>query len=511
MDKFIKIQSVEGGLITDTNNIRTYDIPEGHVFDLRDSFLQFNCKMDVVETTPDGGTGIYNTGVQWVTTATNKPHFQNVAFVKNADLKSMKKGQIDSCRRVDILRNNLAVLGKSQSEELSEAYLNINQIVPAVNGGNFGIFGSFNKSGAVKSLQYSNVPIQIRLSDISDFCSTDEYDSTRGGALRLRVELNRDKLEAVHLGANANIRPNPNVLRFMNVLTASGTGNKVVMGTDTTQLRVQNLLQSPYFVGQKLLMNADGTGTGAPSNVRNKPAVIKSITYTRGNADQSLGGKIELEFEEDWGVALTGNMGYNKVFCTIAECTPTLVIDSAEIVLKKKNDGDLENYDSINYTMFNLEQGNGNARTSFQNVFTLEPEATQAIMMFAQGNDNLVSSCPINSYRLSLNNQQLTDRDVVTQSGTAPANNRSPLYYDRLGSTLRGAGYRLKNLVQNGGISDSDAWANTYTDDEFKVVPVVGSLFQTTQQKFLQTNIEAGTGGVNAFQLYKAVPRVFSY
>jgi hypothetical protein len=195
----------------------------------------------------------------------------------------------------------------------------------------------------------------------------------------------------------------------------------------------------------------------------------------------------------------------------MAECTPTLTIDNAEIVLKKKNASDLENYDSINYTMFNLEQGNGNANTAFENVFTIEPEATNVYMMFAQGDDGLVSSCPINSYRLSLNNQDLTDRDVVTQSGTAPANNRSPLYYDRLGSSLRGAGYRLKNLVQNGGSSNADAWATTYTQDEFKVVPVVGNLFQTSQQKFLQTRVNAGTGGVNAFQLYKAVPRVFSY
>lgn len=510
MDKFIKIQSVEGGEITSTNNLRTYLIPEGHVIDLRDSFLQFNCKMDVVETSAGGGTGVYNTGVQWKTTDTQKPHFQNVAFIKNAELKSMTKGMIDSGRRVDILRQNLAVLGKSQSEELSESYLNINQIIPAINQDNFGIFGSFNKQGAVKSLSYSNVPIQIRLSDISDFCSTDEYDTTRGGALRLRVELNRDKLEAINLSPDAGVVP-AGIKKFVNVSVADGKGNSITLGTGTTPLRVQNLQQSPYYVGQKLLINADGTGTGAPANVRNSPHVISSIVYTRGNADQALGGKLTLTFETDWGVALTGDKGYENINITLADCTPTLTIDQAEIVLKKKSPGEMENYDSINYTMFNLEQGNGNALTSFQNVFTVEPEATQAIMMFAQGNDNLVSSCPINSYRLSLNNQDLTDRDITTQSGVAPANNRSPLYYDRLASSLRGAGYRLKNLVQNGGSSNATAWENTYVQDEFKVVPVVGSLFQTTQQKFLQTKIEAGTGGVNAFQLYKAVPRVFSY
>ena len=81
MDKFLKIQSVQGGEITNTSNLRDFHIPQGDVYDLRDSFVQFNCEIDRTEDVVNGGVGVYQNSVQWVTAETKKPHFPNVAFV----------------------------------------------------------------------------------------------------------------------------------------------------------------------------------------------------------------------------------------------------------------------------------------------------------------------------------------------------------------------------------------------------------------------------------------------
>ena len=513
MDKFVKLQSVEGGEITSSDNIRNFRIHAGDVYDLRDSFFQFNCEIERTEANTQGGDGVYTNMIEWVSDETAKPHFPNSAFVKNGQLKSDMKGNIESCRRIDIYRANIHLLTRSQREVADESYEAVNQLPQPINSQEKSIFTAMNKSGAVKSLESKNVPLAIPCSDIFDFCSTDEYDTNRGGGLHMRLELNRAKLQAVQVGTTP--APSPQVLRFTNVATSVGSGNKLVMGTGTTALRVLDLDQSPYYVGQKLLITATGTGTGGdkPADVAGQGAVIKSILYEKGNADQSLGGKITLTFEENWGVAsLTGDGGYSNVSCTIATCTPTLKINSAELILKRKDPSDLNNYSQIEYTALSTEEGNGIGRSPFQDQFVVEGEATQAIMMFAQGSDDLISSAPLTSFRCSLNNEDITDRDVVV---------KSPLYYDRLAGTIRGSGYNLRNLVQNVGDSASSTYSATYTAETNQSLPLVASLFQTPSNKLLQVKAEAGTityqaptgakSGVNSYQLYKHLPRVFAY
>lgn len=511
MDKFLKIQSIEGGEITATDNLRNFNVPRGDVYDLRDSFVQFNCEISRTETTAGGGEGVYQNMVQWVSADAEKPHFPNVAFVKNCRLRSDTKGDIESIRRVDILKSNLQVLSKSQRETADESYENVNELPQPINQQENGIFASVNKTGAVKSIESNNVPLAIRCSDLFDFCSTDEYDTNRGGGLHMHLELNRDKLEAVQLGVNA---VPTNFRRFMNVATSAGVGNTLVVGFETTQLRVWNLEQSPYYVGQKLLITAFGTGTGGdkPADLTNEPAVIKSILWERGNADQSKGGKMTLTFEQNWGANLSGDGGYDRITASIAQCTPTLKITNAELILKKKNTGDLNNYSQIEYTTYTTEEGFGNSRQNFQDLFTIEGEATQAIMMFAQGNDGLISSAPLTSFRCALNNLDITDRDVSVGS---------PLYYDRLAGTIRGLGFSLRNLEQNTGNSASGAYEDVYTSEKLEVKPLVASLFQTDSNKFLQVKASCGAitysapagtkTGVNDYQLYKSIPRVFSY
>jgi hypothetical protein len=506
MDKFLKIQSVQGGEITATDNLRDFHVPMGDTYDLRDSFVQFTMQIDRTETSAAGGTGVYTNMVEWITTDTQKPHFQNVAFVKNASVSSTSKGLIESLRRVDILKQNLAVLGKSQREEADESYLAVNQLVQPVNIAQYPIFAQLNKVGATKSREVNTTPLMVKLSDVYDFCATDEYETQRGGGLRFHMELNRDRLQAIQTGLTANISP-AGVLEFTDVATAVGSGNSLVVGKSgqSDNLRVFDLDASPYYVGQKLLITATGTGTAPnkPADVAAAPAVIKSIVWDRANADQTKGGKLTLTFEENWGVAaLAGDGGYTNVSATIALCTPTLKITQAELILKKKNAGDLKKYDQIEYNTFTTEEGNGLARTDFQDLFTVEGDATQAIMMFANGNDNLMSSTDIQSFRCALNNISITDRDVVM---------KSPLYYDRLAGTLRGVGERMRNLVQNAGDSADHNYPTVYTKTQEDCKPLVASLFQTGQNKFLQVRATAGGGGVGAYQLYKAIPKVFAY
>ena len=252
----------------------------------------------------------------------------------------------------------------------------------------------------------------------------------------------------------------------------------------------------------KVLMSA--TGDGGTDNIVAVPAVISTITWLKPNdANQEQSGKMTLTFEQAWGAELAAGESYSGVTCTIAViATAVLSITEAELVLKRLSDDELKGYDSINYTTFTCEEGSGNANQNFQELFTVEGGANQAFMCFAKGLDDLISDTSLQSFRCSLNNIDVTDRDVVV---------KSPLYYDRLAQSLRGMGRSFNNGVMNSGVSDHVNWNAVFTKAEASSLPLVASLFSTDSNKFLQIRTVSGAGGIGAYQLFKSIPKVFNY
>ncbi len=494
MDAYVKIQSVQGGEITNTQNLLDFRLPAGDVYDLHDSFLNLNGNIDTVDSSAVGGDAVYCTNLQWVTADAAKPHFQNVAVIKNANMDCASKGRIENIRRVDVLRQNMATYVDSQKEQLNQSYIDINQLEQPIGKEVYGQFSSFNKVGAVKSAPQNIAPIQIRLSDIMEFCRTREYDTGRAGETRLHFELNRDKLEAVHTMKNASVGLGLRI--FKNETVQGYVGNTITLGqNNTTNVnKVSDLNQMPYYVGQRLLVTAQGGGGAA--TVTNSPVVISAITWDRAT------GAYSLTFSTDWGVALGVGENYNTIRVTIADPTSvTYRMNSAELVLRRVNNP--QGVGQINYNTYSTEQVNGNSQTSYTNLFTVEPECSNVVLMFPDGNDGLISvNNDISSWRLRLNNNDLTDRDVDKDS---------PLAYDRLALTLDNMGYSLRNLNKNAGKSNAAAWTGTYTDALFNTQLILNPLFQTENVKLLQVNINAGGGGVKAINLYKQLPRVFNY
>ena len=73
MDAYVKIQSVQGGEITNTQNLLDFRLPAGDVYDLHDSFLNLNGNIDTVDSSAVGGDAVYCTNLQWVTADGEKP------------------------------------------------------------------------------------------------------------------------------------------------------------------------------------------------------------------------------------------------------------------------------------------------------------------------------------------------------------------------------------------------------------------------------------------------------
>lgn len=490
MDKYIKLNSNQGGPFTASQNLCDFHIPSDGVYNLRDSYITLNVKIDVEEASATGGQGIYVADLQWKSSGTDHPKFQNVALVKNCSMSCAKRGQIENIRRVDILKQNLATITKNQRTRYDESYLSACQLIDPINGAQFTLYQDINKVGSVKSRELDIVPVQIKLSDLFEFCNTPEYDAERAGQTRIHLELNVDKVSAMQRNlraswANADFK-------FMDDTTATST-NQEVSSLVVTQ-KVPSLQISPFYTGQKLVVSGDNNGSAiTPTN-----AVVKSIEL------DSATQKMTLTFEEPITTLTTiGHVFNNVEVDVVAWSSASVEFSFGEIALKKVESP--MGMDEIDYSTFSTDEYTiGTGATSFQKQFQVEPEAVNALVMFPSDYDDLVSeNNNVNSFRFRINNHDATDRDISVNS---------PLYYDRLGMTIGNMGMRLRGLAQNAGApNETSDWDQVYEKAGLDIKVLANPLPQTMNEKNLQVNISSGGTGVRRLVLYKELPRVFSY
>ena len=496
MDKFIKIQSNQSEF-SNTANLVDFIVPQGDTYDLSDSWVNLNFNINVDEVETASGIGVYNMGLQWITTDPEKPKFFNSAVVRDCSMECSKRGLIESLRRVDILSQTRQTYEKSWGEAKSGSYEDASQTLNPINSQKYGISRQFNKEGVNKSRTNNNAQVMVRLGDLMDFCNTPEYDTNKAGQTRIHLRLNMDKLEGSQLMLNANIAP-AEVKGFRNI-TAEGVVNSLTLGVAATSYtNVISLEQVPYYTGMKVLITATHTDGGA-DNKADAPAVIKTIDWDKDNL-----GRYTLTFEQNWGTTLTAGKTYTAITlkpqAPVASSTVQLAL--AQLVLKRVKNP--QGGDEIQYTTFSTEQGFGNNQTAFSDVFVVEPEATNMLMTFQDSADDLVSkNSQLTNYQVSVDNVPLTDRLVAKNS---------PLDYDRKSATFRRLGGGLSNLTGNAGNANNNAtWATVYADTKFNSTIVASPLPISDRQKQLQLNINGTAGGVGKYAIFKSLPRRLVY
>ena len=490
MNREIKISSNEGGSFSASQNRVSFTVPGDAVYDLSQSYINLNAIIDVVEQDAGAsGIGVYIMDLEWTSTDANKPQFFNSSIVKNCSLSSARNGQIENIRRIDLLSNILKTYNTSFQEHKSLAYKNASQNIESVNNQQYSIYRDINKVGNVKSKSNNNTPMKIMLGDLFDFAhQADELDTKKTGDLRIDLELNIDKLEPKQRMLTGRFPAA--ALTFDDIVTP-GDLNEV-----TTKCSFETLDQSPYYVGQKLQMSADGANTGPPPNIADVQAVIETIT-------ENANGTLTLTFEQNWGNLPAGGGTYINVRANDVDnvASASVSVNFAEVVLLQlaKNSSD---FDEIEYCTYSTEETNGNGLVNYQNQFQVEPEADSLIIVNPSPENGLLSKANvINSHRIRQDQVDLTDRDVV---------HLSPLYYDRINDTMTKMKLNVKSINENNGNTS----ATTYSPREASSLQesIMTPLTQTPREKYVQVNIQAEAGqSVNALALFKHLPRVFNY
>lgn len=508
MDRFIKIQSNQSEF-SSTANLCDFHIPAGDVYELRDSFVNFVFQIDVEETETASGVGVYNMGLEWITTDNEKPKFFNTALVKDCRMSAANKGIIDNVRRIDILSQVKQTYDKSWGEAKSESYLSADQVPDPMNAQKYSIYRQFNKTGINKSINNNNVGVQVRLGDLMEVCEAPEYDTMKTGSTDIHFRLNLDKVQPVLNMPNGNVAP-AEVKTFKKIPQNTPVVNQITLGKadGSADLEVRDLRQVPYYTGMKCLLSAtDSTGV---ANITDAPVVIKEILYDKNDLVENSSGTYSLVFEQAWGTARGAGEEYTAISLklpvalgsagtTIASQSSKLVL--AELVLKKIMNP--QGLDSLNYHTFDTIQSSGNAQTSFHDVQIINGESDNMLLTFQDGADNLISkNNQLESYQISVDNVPQTDRLV---------DKNSPLDYDRKYNTFQRLSGGLRNLTENAGNTQDYTWATTYADTKFNSTIVAAPLPSSQNPKQLQLNINASAGGINQYALFTSLPRTLVF
>lgn len=512
--KYVKIPSRDSAPYSATNNRVRFTIPEGN-YDLSKSYFLFYSQINLTGGSADA---IYDVSPVYSETGNGyagiRPALPNYAFVRNCKMRTSKNAKLsEDIRRVDSLRTNLQPYTRSSTElELSELE-SVFSGVDKYNRSN-NCFIRKNHLGSQKS-QYLEAPVIVPF-DL--FESGKGMYSSDNGDIDVTLELNLNKIQL----ATTTIPGPPPVVHVsieplaneFNILTI-GNGTTDASGnldnlTITSQVLPDNIEAIPYYVGQQVRVQS-ATATS------DETVIITNINY---NTSTNL---VSLTFD---GNIVNGGTASSPItdFNLSNPDTPnlptsgSLTVNYAEVVMYNLMDNKPQQPKVLS-TWSTEEVTLGGTITNYQRVFDVEPNAVNAFFVLTD-NDMTAQPRGIDKFRIRVNNEDVTDRDVnVNDNGALAAttgnNIKSPegLYYTSLLDTFTNMGLRFVNMNERiKYLGDKTGAGHRHSLDKSRlklsVVPV--PLFVSNQYKLVQINVDCSTTaghGFNKVILFKQVIR----
>jgi hypothetical protein len=488
MQKFTLLPSVQGGPFDGSSNkMLDFDIPENHMCDLSQSFVQLEC---MVQPTGDLAAYVANLCVRNAEAHDITP--MNIDLVKNCNLVSAMKGKLEDIRRCDILGHNLAEMSQSSVKKLStvdslyQIHANDTDIL-------LSNFVEFHKIGSVPSA-YINAHLRIPLSQLVQLGSMTAFDTSKFGRCRLHLELNDlKKLEVYQqlvldsVGDNSTITAVP-----ANNITS---GNTIVITGAYDSLEI-----SPWYVGQRI--NINGITQPATTSALITAATITAIAYAEDTGIITLTTDTPL-------AALTSPNVYASITVSefkSANAAPngTLIILGAKLGLCTVDGAKVETPNELQYLTFTSEEYSVGEQAFMNKVFEIEPECVNTFLLWNNGSV-LSTNTDITSYRLRCDNVDLFDRDIfLGYSSGENATTNDPSHYEMLNKTFLNAGIPLKSLVAGNVVRTSIATTTKYAEEN-NILMICAPVPMTAVSKKFQVNLEAKDTTIGNVILYKQV------
>lgn len=475
MNNYKLLQSIQAGSFSNANKMIDFIIPENIMLDMSQCFVQLRVHLDTAETE------VHNMLIR-----NNNPALtpMNVDLIRNCSLSGDKVGRLEDVRRVNFLQHNLLELSKSTVEKASM----IDGLYQARQNA-FGMLISplveLHKDGSVPST-YVDARLSIPLSHLFSLGNTTMLDTSKTGTLRIHLELeNLDYLQVVE----STLFKKP--ISAFEGKFADLTASKSEI-TTVDEIVYQSLEQSPYFVGQHLILSYTSVAT-PPVPVADQDVTVTNIEFNFST------GKITLTTNYEFPPLPVGTTSYTDISVVEKKTTQpfALSISTAELGIAQIMGAPADKSTMLEYLTFTAEEYSNGSKT-LNKIFDIEPNAVNAMLFFGGTTSNMISNNDfVSSYRMRIDNNDVYDRDIAINIVDGGVLMPSPLHYDSINRTFLNAGLPLKSLKLAGcrytyaDASQNDiSVSNRYTSATNNITLLATPTPITAGSKKLQFNVE---------------------
>ena len=500
MDKIQKINSVQGSFdagVGATKLFCDFEVPSGAVLNMKDSYINVCMKITHTDTNETaGGDNSGGRGVQMLDLGINDSNlsdsdldYPNVALVKNAFMKGANVGKIDDVRRCDALKSIMYCFEKDNNDKEDKSYYSLRGTIQQEEFRN-SPFQHLERVGTNVSVNKVH-NVKVKMSEIFDICNETQLDTNKTGNLSIHLELNLDKLVVKQeLKSDSDYwtetpaRQTDNHNEFQDQVGATGTQTGASVQVKNVYSPKEFKRMSPYHVGQKLAFSASG-GTGGGVAFTDYERRITSIDYdnTAGTITLNLDSNLKTLANTD---TLTGITAVGTDIATSA-----IEVEKIEMVLHEvANPSNVPT--SYSYFTYPLEQDNINTTTMRKN-YNVEGDSQNVYVALGDIMPTVSTANNINKYRFALNNEDLTNRDIVYKNSE---------HNDLIVKTYKNNQRRLKNLMKRYFDGSEDiTGANQYPQVSVIMSPLIQR--EDNQQSILSINMERTTDAIGDIKIFQ--------
>lgn len=495
----VRILPTQAENLTADNNLLDLHIPGGGNYDASQSYISLIGKLST--TTAGGqGSGIHNLdtyinrgapadndGTALDAPVGSRDLLPSVALVKNAVMISQNKGLVENLRDV----NKLRIAQKSYQETVQEKIGNAPTQFGAVQNKPWGYLSSLINPGVEafgEKAVYIEKEIRIPLKDIFNVCEVNNLDTNYLGSVHIHLEMDMERLK-IHNAYTLDNTPftngTPAQRRGFGVLDDDATNGQITAVNCARKYFHQHIGDCPFYEGQVVEL-AEGTvgGVAVVAGAGTGKSVITQISFANDQVILGLNPGIN---------ATAGGGGFTG--CKLVPSPPTtkaFTISKVEMVMVE-NENAPSMSDGLEYTTYTTEKDNcGNVET-FNRQYETEPEAINLLVHLATPS-GLLSNVRPQAVRVSINNEQTTNRDIVKNSSVA---------LDRYNKLALNSGQEVKSLAQGPRLKVT-AGDTDKVSDVNETELILESLPQTGKMNLVELDIVkggAGTPGVGPHNL----------
>lgn len=458
MDRVFKVPSNQSDNITNSNNLLDFDIPQGQ-FDLSKSHVEVKVLCSGFSPVLGYNDATFNlSGLIDSENGQTITYTPAVALVKHARMVSSTKGRLEEARQVNEMRLQLKNIQQPQSVYLGTNHTDLQSIKSYEQWGGISPLVDVTSENGTGSNKYLEKTVKIPMSEVVNIGKSTFFDTSRLGDCRLSVEVDRTRLSVAQVDPSDDYftKVNSGLCNGM-LKNDAGAGAKTtaVLGNadGTAEKKYDEDYQEhiPYYVGMPVVL--PDTNNGGNGTIGAAPIAAEVKTHITNISYDETSGEVTLTFNDSLGTGAT--LGVFILPGKNADYTSSIVMNQANLVLHQIGQNNMPNEipNQLNYTVYAVENDTfATNTTALKRQYQLEPECINAFVTLPSISNGIISSKVLEEYRVSINNELTTDRNV-------PVFN--PLYYHKLNMLGLNMNQSIRNVAQkkylvNSGLNKAD-------------------------------------------------------